>query len=251
MFATTSVVGSKMDFLGSKFFGNSNGGLSVEGSQVGLYDCDFEHNYCSDDGGAMIASNSGVSMKNCSFFSNSADGFGGMLYLSFGTYWMENCTVKNHTTGLSPIVAVRAALTVTHSSFEGNSGARGGVFWTSLSRLLVRDSSFVENHASEGGVVFAEGGENGKNTLVFTGCQFVNNSADYSAGAVSLSGMEGLFHNCSFSDNKVSLERSSQLSLGGALLLKESNTSITDCLFSKNLAFGGSGGAIAGFKFLF
>ena len=117
------------------------------------------------------------------------------------------------------------------------------------SELMILDSSFKNNAARTGGVIYAEDSTN----VTAVGSTFANNSAvfgadkNYPFGGVGYitRGSHFAAHNCTFSDNLSEVE-------GGVLYVEIGSTVQTvDCLFLNNTAsldIDSSGGAVMGVK---
>ena len=96
----------------------------------------------------------------------------------------------------------------------------------------IKNCTFEGNSAHNGGAVYIDGGR-----AVFSGCRFVNNSADFNGGAVYLNGSDGkeakpTFQQCTFLDNASNS--------GGALTNNgaagEASPRLIDCRFVNNVS---------------
>lgn len=133
------------------------------------------------------------------------------------------------------LFAVGANVEVRDCLITGNSAVfGGGLYADDQSSLTLVDNGFSANDAWAGGAVRTD-----LTDVTITNCQFVNNSADNSGGAVS--GWDGT----------VTIERSTfennmaQSAYGGAVQIGRADSSISDCIFRRNVA--DDGGAVKAF----
>ena len=125
------------------------------------------------DGGAIFSTGSRISISNSTFGENSApNGSGGAIRLSYpiGNSTISNSYFRNNTaepdsrvieTGLGGAISIdkhsqnASILTIAGSRFDGNRARHGGAIGSRSMGLVVRTSSFKDNHASEhGGAIF-------------------------------------------------------------------------------------------------
>jgi len=170
-------------------------------------------------------------VQDCNFLDNTADGdqgFGGGALATDSSGWT----------------------TLVGCTFSGNSAPLGGAIHSLLSDLLIVDSHFEDNSATDGdgGAVFTDGAytpphsEHGVEggTLSLCGSTFVGNSATASAGAGFLYayGIDQLSINrCEFRDNQVT---TAEPGLGGALRL-DAQSFVANSLFVGNQTAGQGG----------
>ena len=125
------------------------------------------------DGGAIFSTGSRISISNSTFGENSApNGSGGAIRLAYpiGNSTISNSYFRNNTaepdsrvieTGLGGAISIDkhsqngSILTIAGSRFDGNRARHGGAIGSRSMGLVVRTSSFKNNHASEhGGAIF-------------------------------------------------------------------------------------------------
>lgn len=98
---------------------------------------------------------------------------------------------------------------------------------------VVKNCTFTNNHAVEGGVIFTYHGGNPE----FESCEFSENTADYGGVAVDRGGTNSKYADCTFVNNKANFK-------GGALFVDYgSMATLTTCAFKNNVS-GTAGGAI-------
>lgn len=167
--------------------------------------------------------NSNVSLKACIFNRNRASVSGGvifalnihMLHITNGSHFLFNSA--NHQGGAVAFVS-------------GND--------LSLSTLTIQDSIFVSNSAFNGGAVYSE-----SVAINIHRCEFSNNAADHSGGALMVSKQSRLE-----AHEEIVFTNNSGTVSGGAIFLSSSRLIIagegTKLYFYRNSADNGTGGAI-------
>ena len=131
-----------------------------------------------------------------------------------------------------------ANTTVVRSIFRNNiAGWNGGALYT-YSHLTVIDSIFTGNeaHSTSGGAI-AGSGYGSKPYLTVLNCEFRNNNASGSGGAISFGSGELIVNNSVFIENKA------LSGTGGAISTSGATSTITYSNFTNNTAIG-RGGAI-------
>jgi len=130
--------------------------------------------------------------------------------------------------------------TVVDCTFVENwANANGGAMYNrNNSDPVVVRGSFIENSAGYGGAVHSDGGSDG----AFIDCLFRRNTVGLEGGALYNSASSfPTFRRCTFLENESLLN-------GGAATqpnaMNPARPSFTDCLFEKNCALNGSGGAL-------
>jgi CSLREA domain-containing protein len=120
-------------------------------------------------------------------------------------------------------------LTVTNSTFSGNSAYYGGGIYN-YGTVSVTNSTFSSNNSLYGGGIFNEG------TLTVTNSTFSGNSADYGGGIYSYTSGTLTVTNSTFSGNSAN-------NYGGGINNNGSGTlTVTGSTFSGNSAGSGGGG---------
>ncbi|MBQ4091049.1 MAG: hypothetical protein IJC64_01900 [Clostridia bacterium] len=173
-------------------------------------------------------------------------GVNGVIYINEGELTIENLTATgNSNTGSGVIHASTGAkLTVKNSKFENNSTDGTGaainfVSSTGDKTLVVENTSFISNTATENGGAINAGGST---VVTITDCTFTTNESDANGGAVYVSTNTTLcIDNSTFDGNKA---LKGDTSSGGAIYGTKSTITITgdNTWFKNNQA--DRGGAI-------
>lgn len=244
-----SVHSAPPSFVGCTFAGNSariGGGLfGVEPHLPGISitDCVFSNNSAFGDGGGGVGCDGlHFQISNCQFLGNSANVDGGAVY---GTG-----------------SAIELYLTVTHSTFQGNTAGSGGGLWAEEVGAggMIADCQFIQNFAShEGGAVFymhggptlynvemrANEAELGGGLCLFhtwdlvQNCVLTSNIGTQGGGAYIYGDASGggpvPFLGCTIAGNSASV-RGGGMSIEGGL-----DATLTNCTVVGNAALTGSG----------
>ncbi len=148
---------------------------------------------------------------------------------------LNNLTIANGSAPYAGGVSNSGILTVTNSTFSGNStsgGAGGGGIYSIGGMLTVTNSTFSGNSTSgDGGGILSYGG-----TLTVTNSTFSGNSAVYGGGIFNEITTTASVTNSTFSGNSAASNG------GGGGILNESALTVTNSTFSGNS--GGTGGGI-------
>ncbi|MBR2006306.1 MAG: hypothetical protein IJ991_19285, partial [Thermoguttaceae bacterium] len=196
-----------------------------------IVDSTFEVNKAGNEGGAICAYGF-LGVENSSFQGNVATNYAGALRVE-GTVEIVNSefianVAENHNAGA---ICANATLTIVSSVFADNACVQqGGAIeaWGGSNVTLV-DSTFQGNEGGWGGAVYS------CNLLEATGCEFRENIASTSGGAALVYG-GATFDDCEFVDNAGHW--------GGAVQgASDSAATLTDSIFTGNVATGGGGGA--------
>ena len=194
---------------GSSFSGNSaneNGGAIVNRGEASISDSSFSGNSANENGGAIV--NRGVaSVSGNSFSGNSAHKYGGAIF-----NWSE------------------ASISISNSSFSGNSATYGGAIHN-RGEASISGSSFSGNSAGLAGGAIENYGE-----ASISGSSFSDNSAGAGTGGAIYNGGEASVSGSSFSGNSATS--------GGAIFNFRGEASISGSSFSGNSAYN-VGGAMA------
>jgi Right handed beta helix region len=244
------------------------GGMLNDGASPTISHCSFTGNagiQGSRGGGMANLGGANPIVRDCVFSANTAD-FGGGMYNESSSPTVTRCvfnendaTAVNILSGGGLFSIDSSSLTVTHSSFVGNSAQGGGggmcVF---NSRTTVADCTFAGNSSGVAGIglgggifsvaafdttvtrsLFTEntsdgfGGGMQLTSGTVTHCSFVGNTASSGGG---LRAVSATVSDCSFVCNTAT-------DSGGGLYSSRTPT-ITRCLFSQNSAPEGGGLAI-------
>ncbi len=213
--ATEDVTGSTATYTNCTFQNHTasawHGVSLIAGSSPTFNGCTFASNACVSGGGAIaLFDGDGTSILACHFSSNTA-GFGGGIY------------------------AVNSALTISTSTFTGNTAPTGGGLYVLGDTANVSGCTFTQNLANGGGVggAIAIGAAAAPN---ITNCQFIQNDADYTGGAIQNWDSAPVVTSCTF--------RANTADYGGAVNCDNPGAA----LFNRNLFVGNiaqlSGGAM-------
>ena len=106
-------------------------------------------------GGVLCIRNASISVDNCTFSHNRAAGNAGVLAVDDSTVTIHDSTFDNNTTGANgEVVAIeyfRTSLSISHTSFTNNQGAKqGGVMYVGRkgSQVKISRSTVNFNNAS-------------------------------------------------------------------------------------------------------
>jgi ELWxxDGT repeat protein len=207
------------------------GGAIYNAGNLTLADSTLTGNRAQVDGGA-IATYGVLNVANTVFSSNSAWGQGGALVTGFGTTTsLAGCTFLTNTGGDGGAIHNDTTLTVTGSTFSGNStrsGAGGAVI--NYDTATITASSFTNNASSvHGGAIYNAG------SLTLADSTLSGNAAQNDGGAIATYGVLNAT-NTYFSTNSAGGQ-------GGAIVTGSgTTTSLAGCTFLTNT--GGDGGAI-------
>ncbi len=119
----------------------------------------------------------------------------------------------------------------------GSSHMIGGAVRCDTTSVTFESCDFTSNYAGYiGGAIYIESAE--RSVQTFSDCAFTSNTSIGSAGAVWVEHGSVIFTGCSFEDNDADFG-------GGAVGTKDGTTiGFTDCSFDGNRALGGLGGAL-------
>lgn len=212
--ATEDVGGSTATYTNCTFQNHTtsawHGSSLVSGSSPTFSGCTFAANTCESGGGVIALFDSGSIITACHFNANSA-GFGGSIY------------------------AVNSGLTISNSTFTGNTASPGGAVYLIGGSQTVSGCTFTQNHAPDGGAGGALAVTNSAAPNI-TNCQFIQNDADYTGGAIQNWGSAPVVTGCTFVGNTADY--------GGAVNCDEPGAAV----FNRNLFIGNiaqfSGGAM-------
>ena len=223
-------------FFDCGFNGNDaqyGGGLFLENFNQSYFGgCIFSENTANFTGGGVYLDRGTVSIVDACTFADNAAGAGGGLFLGntiqFDVY--NSAFTRNRATnGGGLLIQTSNNVYLAGVNFDNNHANRGGAtYFIYMTKCVVNTCTFNFNYAdgdgSFGGAVFSQ--EN--NYIHFYNSNFVKNSADYIAGAITLSATEAIFESCNFTSNK-------GYYVGGAVLF-ESDAGFHVCNFVKNTA---------------
>jgi len=219
------------------------GGLSINGGNVQLYNCNIHSNTATSGGGAYIDDGI-VTFTDCSIYSNTADNYsgsgysgndGGGLRINGGNVQLDNCNIHSNTATYGGGAYIGGG-TVTFNGcniYSNLADYGGGVFI--LSGTVTFTSCNIYNNQAEGygGAAYIQGTGT---KVMFTNCKIYWNSADYYGGGAYISGNKVTFTNCEINGNEAAGN-------GGGAYIYGGRVTFTNCEISGNEAAGnGSGG---------
>jgi predicted outer membrane repeat protein len=205
----------------------------------------------SNAAGILNVNCDGLTIKNTTFINASAQYGAICAYMgntgSESVLAIENCHFANNTGQYSGAIHAQACiLNVTNSTFEQNKALYGGAIYVYKAGLIADNCTFTENQAinmagkkSMGGAILAAG----KNAVaIITNSVFTKNTAQGTGGAVAINPNvdnvgSSLIDNCTFEDNVA-------LTGGAVYVSTDTNLTINDSRFTRNIANNGVGGAI-------
>ncbi len=190
-------------------------------------------------GGGLFVADADVVVRRCHFEANSAGrdkpdlgGFGGAAYLNVGSLTIADSTFhRNRATSGGAIGNFEGRLEVADCDFEENAAAHqvGGVMWAaSDTEIVYRRCLFRANHAQFAGALFTVLADR----VELVECEFRENTAAVQAGACWLQRSDkndtvtATIDRCIFAANTADSR--------GALILEETDTLLTDCIFLGN-----------------
>lgn len=231
--------------------GGNGGAISNENGILFINNSTFTNNAVNASnqkyGGAIYSYYGTLSIVNSTFTNNTAF-YGGAIFIDGGSLIVDKSTFTNNTAdnyGEGGAIFNNyndgGIVTVTNSSFDGNSGATGGAisneYQDGNGALTVINSTFTNNRARNyGGAIY-----NNANNVVsmVTNCTFIKNtSSDYAGGAIANVGT--LVVSNSIFMNNTAAQVAGAIYSGGST---NTNLTITGSTFTGNSAKY-NGGAI-------
>ncbi|MBL7796085.1 MAG: HYR domain-containing protein, partial [Saprospiraceae bacterium] len=190
-------------------------------------------------GGIENGDNSSPTIRNCSFLSNSAN-FGGAINNNLNcSPTITNCTFTNNTSGIyggAVMCESGSAPTFTDCTFSNNSSGFGGGIFSKTADLTLNDCDFSNNAAtSSAGAVYRLNG-----TLNANNCTFTSNTAIRNGGAMEVNAGISTITECTFSNNTVTTA-STTWGYGGAIFITDGTLNLTDYAFFNSASTSGGG----------
>ena len=238
---------------GAIFFSFSRKRQPLPQKKTFILNCSFSHNSANERGGAIHATapNNGMKIqrfellvKNSSFTSNSARHGGSIYIYLFHKVTIESTVFSDNKASYrgGAVCAGNTALVIYKCKLQGNSAeSYGGALTVStVSVLLINNSMFIQNTATQGSGLNAELAFIGKFQIISS--IFRGNHATGKGGAFTLlAKFPIILSHCSFSNNTAKY--------GGAIAFimtaipRKIQLNLTHCQFTANRAV--KGGAIA------
>ena len=225
---------------GCTIIGNGAGagaGLYAYGSPVDLRDTEFVDNDSGSIGGGAYIIYGNAYITGCRFDDNHSTMSGGGLYF-YGNYYMEvvDTTFENNyaeDSGGGMFCGYWTSAVVTNCTFTNNAALYdgGGVYFDDNVNATLHGCTFTGGYAASGSGIYAlDGG-----SITATSCTISSNDAiDYGGGVVISDVNSAEFNSCEFYGNTA-------IDVGG-MYVYSTDTELTDCIFSGNLASGIAGG---------
>ncbi|MCF8296487.1 MAG: right-handed parallel beta-helix repeat-containing protein [Saprospiraceae bacterium] len=178
---------STLDIVNNVFSENQSyldgGGVYIaSGLDVTIVYCQFEENNAVNGGGIYLASDSYI--ENCEFKNNNASSNGGGVYITCSETEIIFCSFDGNTStanggGIYMDDPVESSISL--NSFESNTAYQGGALYyfrnsNYLNPTEILNNLFVENHATDMGVVYMQGNNN---NTIFNHNTVSNNTAAY------------------------------------------------------------------------
>jgi parallel beta-helix repeat protein/predicted outer membrane repeat protein len=210
--------------------GYGGGLINIAGSYPTIVNCTFTRNYAGGGGGISFwqsSEGSNPKLIDCMFNDNYASGDGGGMYNYQSNPVSNNCIFKWN-------------LAENNRTYDP---AKGGGIYNRMSNLELTDCTFIENSAGGGGGINSED----DSSLILTKCTFKDNVARvvFGGGMCNEDGNEIILANCTFSGNTAKRD-------GGGIFNRRSSSTLTNCIFNGNKAYGestntGKGGGLYAF----
>ena len=215
--------------------GGDGGGVTNNGTLT-VTNSTFSFNGASGGGGGIANEGGGtLTVANSTFSWNSATANGGGIYNESGTLTVTNSTFSsNSATADGGGIANEGGgtLTVTNSTFPGSNNAYvGGGIYNESGTLTVTSSTFSGNSANQGGGIANNGG-----TLTVTNSTFSGNTLDYNVRGGGIYGYNYgtvAVTNSTFAGNSAGG--------GGGIYNIYATLTVTNCTFAGNSAVDGGG----------
>jgi hypothetical protein len=213
------------------------GGLLCDCTATTVRNCTFSNNIAEEYGGGIAHWESAIVVDNCMFENNETLVSGGAgIFSQHGSTQISNCLFSENVSGQygGGLDFWGGSHIVSECEFDGNTaGANGGgIEMWEVDDAQVTGCVFVGNSAVSGG-----GGACEDSTVVFVGCAFMENNADYSGGGLGVHNGGSLeMVDCSFADNTAPL--------GGGIHTCQCaphNLSLDYCSLDNNAAEEGGG----------
>ena len=190
--------------------------FNISGDNVIIKNLNFVNGSSINNGGAILVSSSTITIAN-STFANCIAQMGGVIYGNMTNINVINSTFTNNTV----------------NDFAYNDLALGGAICTDKGTISISDSTFIGNSAFDGGAVRADYG-----FISVINSYFENNSASVYGGGALSSGIGANVTDSIFRTNRASR-------YGGAVFCyEEAKTSIINSIFENNTSYH-YGGAVS------
>ncbi|WP_458404599.1 Ig-like domain repeat protein [Methanobrevibacter sp.] len=245
-----NITASNIAFTNTHFINASskvNGGALYFNSgvhDVTIFKCVFENNKATGTGGAIYYNGNGedISISDSSFNANSAYG-GGAIQFNAGSREYNNIDIincnftnnkdlSNNNWGGSAIGVNNAVdVYVSNSKFESNvAKSNGAIIFDLCSQVVFNACNFTNNTASKSaGAIYFANPRSGSKTADITNCNFIKNTATVSAGAVYIEADNAEIFESNFIYNNAH---------DGSAIVFSGDSRIDTCYFENNTATG-------------
>ena len=213
--------------------GASNTSLQLKNATASIKDCLYRENEAGYGGAIRVEKNSSGIITDSQFDQNKASRFGGSIYVQDSVLSVQKCVFNEGSAeNGGGIYAFTSNVSVEDTFASGLIADKyGGFLSGGTSKIRVKDCSFSENGAAEGGGAI----ECYPNcSFTDTGSHYSGNSAEFGGGIFLARNSSGIITDSQFDQNKASRS-------GGALRIKGSVLSIRKCNFTEGSARNGGG----------
>ncbi|KAK3259264.1 hypothetical protein CYMTET_31731, partial [Cymbomonas tetramitiformis] len=203
-----------------------------------LEEVTFENCLSDTEGGALLMYQSLISGSFLYFTNNIAGGDGGALAVKGNSFINISASVMQFNSAVSGggIRLLSSTMVLTDTLLKNNKAVRmGGALSHELSRLHVEGCTFLSNIAEEGGAIKLVL-KSGEASDIFVSCNFSNNLASWTGGAISTNdGSVKLLHTVLESNHAL-------VQGGGAIVGRGGSLDLENCTVQNNQAVAGGGG---------
>ena len=215
---------------GGYSFAQVGGAVTVTQSSATILHTLFEGNYAEYGGAVYSELNSQLQIIDSYFMGNKATAGGGALYIVSGCHvtiidsdYQNNTAISVEQDSLGgTLMSFDSIIFINHSIFSHNMVSdKGGVIWASNTILNINNISLYSNSAREGAMFMV------LSKINITESRFINN-----IGGV----VKAMFVNMNARDNYFTRNSANVSQYGGAMWLKMTNATFTNCNFTENTA---------------
>ena len=234
--------GTNATIKDSKFINNTanyGGAVHIDKDNSQVDGCIFDNNHAVyREAGALRWFGSYGKLTNSKFTNNTAANHAGALYLHTANINITRCSFKGSvaTSNGGAIYSNAANVLVSDSNFTGNMAVHGGAILFNKAECTVNNCIFSSNIAEKyaGAIMFDT---NSANSRLFNS-KFENNVAENNiGGAIQWKSINGVASSCEFINNFAA-------QTSGALRVEGINFNLTNSNFTGNRAGGSDAGAV-------
>ncbi|MEE2907654.1 MAG: GC-type dockerin domain-anchored protein [Planctomycetota bacterium] len=216
---------------------DGGGGLSLLGTAAVMTECTITYNGTGGPGGGLDCSNSDATLNLCTIANNATMATGGGVYSSGGSNVFTECMMTENLANDGGGVTLLSSMSSFTGCTIGNNTAAiaGGIYANGGAPMLV-DSIITGNSATD--FLGDGGGINLRySNMELVNCLVVGNSCGDLGGGIFAFGSSPTVSHCELLSN--------QSKSGGGLYCDQSHATITDSVFSSNMATADGGGFYA------